>query len=93
MKAEISAFSVAHFSLEILSLLIKFSFPTLRPVTLFQIAYILLLDVEYLLLLLPPQTSNTQKLIRTQFNSPVIASRRRAVVLSSHQRFVKTKSP
>lgn len=48
--------------------------------------------MEYLLLLLPSQTSNTQKLI-TQFKSPVSASRRRAVVLSSHRRFVKTKSP
>lgn len=92
MKAEISAPFVAPFSLEIIILLIKFLFPTMRPVTLFQIGYILLPNVESLLLLLLPQTNST-KIIRTEFTSSVSGSWRRAVVRSSHGRFVKTKCP
>lgn len=93
MKAEISVLFVAHFGLEIIIVQIKFSFPNLRLLTLFQIADILLPDVEYVLLLLLPQTNNTHKIIRTRFNNPVGVSGRRAVVLSSHERFVTTKSP
>ena len=53
-EAEVSALCVAYSSLEIIISLIKFSFPTPRPVTVLQIAYALLSDVEYLLLLLLP---------------------------------------
>lgn len=54
MKAEVSTLCVAYSSLEIIILLIKFSFPTPRPVAVLQIAYALLSDMEYLLLLLLP---------------------------------------
>ena len=54
MKAEVSALCVAYSSLGIIILLIKFSFPTPRPVSVLQIAYALLSDMEYLLLLLLP---------------------------------------
>lgn len=81
-KAEISALFVAHSRLEIIILLIKFLFPTLRPVTLVQIAYILLPVVEYLLLLLLPKTYNPQEIIRTKSNSPVGLSWRKAEVHS-----------
>lgn len=91
MKAEISALFVAHFSLEIIILLIKFLFPTVRPVIPFQIAYILLPDVEYLLLLLLPKTYNPQEIIRMKLNIPVGSSWRKAEVHFSHWRFVKTK--
>ena len=59
MKAEVSALCVAYSSLEIIILLIKFSFPTPRPVAVLQIAYALLSDMEYLLLLLLPWTNST----------------------------------
>lgn len=54
MEAEVSALCVAYSSIEIIILLIKFSFPTPGPLTVLQIAYALLSDVEYLLLLLLP---------------------------------------
>lgn len=54
MKAEVSTLCVAYSSLEIIILLIKFSFPTPRPVAVLQIAYALLSDMAYLLLLLLP---------------------------------------
>ena len=68
-STEVSTLFVAHSRLEIIILLIKFLFPTVRPVTLAQIAYILLHVVDCLLLLVLPKTYNPQQIIRAKSES------------------------